>query len=147
MPAMIRDSGRMWKRGRQAAGHQGGDPGPLLTPASYQVVIDDCKANGRLNPATMGSVPNVGLMAQKAEEYGLARQDVPVATDGIVRVVAASGTVLLEHAVKTGDIWRMCQTKDAPVRDWVNARGVARRLSDTPGVFWLDAARAAPTRS
>jgi isocitrate dehydrogenase len=104
-------------------------------------VIEDCKAHGAFDPATMGSVPNVGLMAQKAEEYGSHDKTFRIPADGKVRVVAADGTVLLEHLVAAGDLWRMCQTKDAPVRDWVGLAVSRARASGTPAVFWLDADR------
>jgi isocitrate dehydrogenase len=108
----------------------------------YQAVIEDCKAHGAFDPKTMGSVPNVGLMAQKAEEYGSHDKTFEVLANGTVRVVADDGKVLLERPVETGDIFRMCELKDAPIRDWVKL-GVRRaRLSNTPAVFWLDAKRA-----
>ena len=108
----------------------------------FQTVIDDCKAHGAFDPKTMGSVPNVGLMAQQAEEYGSHDKTFEVPTDGTVRVVADDGKVLLERPVETGDIFRMCQVKDAPIRNWVEL-GVRRaRLTNTPAVFWLDANRA-----
>ncbi len=108
----------------------------------YQTVIEDCKAHGAFDPKTMGSVPNVGLMAQQAEEYGSHDKTFEIPADGTVRVVADDGTVLLERPVETGDIFRMCQVKDAPIRNWV-ALGVRRaRLTNTPAVFWLDAKRA-----
>src|SRR5690606_19289083 len=108
----------------------------------YQAVIEDCKANGAFDPATMGSVPNVGLMAQKAEEYGSHDKTFQIPADGSVRVTDQAGRVVFEHAVQAGDIWRMCQTKDAPVRDWVKLAVTRARLSNTPAVFWLDSARA-----
>ena len=108
----------------------------------YQTVIEDCKAHGAFDPKTMGSVPNVGLMAQQAEEYGSHDKTFEVPTDGTVRVIADDGKVLLERPVETGDIFRMCQVKDAPIQDWVKL-GVRRaRLTNTPAVFWLDAKRA-----
>jgi isocitrate dehydrogenase len=108
----------------------------------YQTVIEDCKAHGAFDPKTMGSVPNVGLMAQQAEEYGSHDKTFEIPADGTVRVVADDGTVLLERPVETGDIFRMCQVKDAPIQNWVEL-GVRRaRLSNTPAVFWLDAHRA-----
>jgi isocitrate dehydrogenase len=108
----------------------------------YQAVIDFCKKNGALDPTTMGSVPNVGLMAQAAEEYGSHDKTFQIASNGSVRVVNGNGTTLMEHAVETGDIWRMCQTKDAPVQDWVKLAVTRARLSGTPAVFWLDKNRA-----
>jgi isocitrate dehydrogenase len=108
----------------------------------YQAVIEDCKKHGAFDPATMGTVPNVGLMAQKAEEYGSHDKTFQIPANGTVRVTDAAGTVLIEHTVEAGDIWRMCQTKDAPVQDWVKLAVNRARLSGTPAVFWLDAARA-----
>ena len=141
MPAMIRDGGRMWN----AAGKLQ-DAKAIIPDRSYagiyQAVIDDCKAHGAFDPATMGSVPNVGLMAQKAEEYGSHDKTFRIPRDGAVRVVDPAGKVLLQHAVRAGDIWRMCQTKDAPVRDWVRLAVERARLSGAPAVFWLDPARA-----
>jgi isocitrate dehydrogenase len=141
MPAMIRDSGKMWNTEGKLQ-----DVKAVIPDRSYadvfQVVIDDCKANGAFNPATMGSVPNVGLMAQQAEEYGSHDKTFQIANDGVVRVIAEDGTVLLEQPVETGDIWRMCQVKDAPIQDWVKLAVSRARLSDTPAVFWLDPKRA-----
>jgi isocitrate dehydrogenase len=108
----------------------------------YEVVIEDCKVNGAFDPTTMGSVPNVGLMAQQAEEYGSHDKTFQIPTDGTVRVVDTAGTVLLEHRVEAGDIWRACQAKDAPIRDWVKLAVTRARASDTPAVFWLDETRA-----
>src|SRR5580658_9108983 len=141
MPAMIRESGRMWG--------PDGKPHDVITAIPdrsyarlFQTVIDDCKAHGAFDPKTMGSVPNVGLMAQKAEEYGSHDKTFEIPANGTVRVVADDGTVLLERPVETGDIFRMCQVKDAPIQDWVRL-GVRRaRLTGTPAVFWLDAMRA-----
>jgi isocitrate dehydrogenase len=141
MPAMIRDSGRMWNAKGALQDTKAVIPDRCYA-GIYQAVIDDCKANGAFDPATMGSVPNVGLMAQKAEEYGSHDKTFQVPADGTVRVVDDSGEVLFEHAVETGDIWRMCQTKDAPVRDWVKLAVNRARLSNTPAVFWLDPQRA-----
>jgi isocitrate dehydrogenase len=138
---MIRDSGRMWNTDGQLQDTKAVIPDRCYA-GIYQAVIDDCKANGAFDPATMGSVPNVGLMAQKAEEYGSHDKTFHIAADGTVRVVDGSGKVVLEHAVEAGDIWRMCQTKDAPIRDWVQLAVSRARLSHTPAVFWLDAARA-----
>jgi len=141
MPAMIRESGRMW--GADGKLHEVIAAIPDRSYARlYQTVIEDCKAHGAFDPRTMGSVPNVGLMAQQAEEYGSHDKTFEVATGGTVRVVADDGTVLLERPVETGDIFRMCQVKDAPIQNWV-ALGVRRaRLTNTPAVFWLDAKRA-----
>jgi isocitrate dehydrogenase len=141
MPAMIRESGRMW--GPDGKLH---DTMAVIPDRSYarlyQTVIDDCKANGAFDPKTMGTVPNVGLMAQKAEEYGSHDKTFEVSAAGTVRVVADDGKVLLERPVETGDIFRMCELKDAAVRDWVKL-GVRRaRLTNTPAVFWLDKNRA-----
>jgi isocitrate dehydrogenase len=141
MPAMIRTSGQMWN----AAGEQQ-DTLAVIPDSSYagvyDVVIEDCKANGAFDPATMGSVPNVGLMAQKAEEYGSHDKTFEIPTAGTVRVVDGSGAVLLEHRVDAGDIWRACQTKDDPIRDWVKLAVTRARATGAPAVFWLDATRA-----
>src|SRR5262249_49188690 len=118
MPAMIRDSGKMWNTEGKLQDTKAVIPDRCYAGV-YQAVIDDCKAHGAFDPATMGSVPNVGLMAQAAEEYGSHNKTFLIAGDGHVRVTDDSGNVLLEHAVESGDIWRMCQTKDAPVQDWV----------------------------
>src|SRR5476651_1928674 len=141
MPAMIRESGRMW--GADGKLHDIKAVIPDRAYATlYQAAIEDCKAHGAFDPKTMGTVPNVGLMAQKAEEYGSHDKTFEVPAGGTVRVVADDGTVLLERPVETGDIFRMCQVKDAPIRNWVEL-GVRRaRLTNTPAVFWLDAARA-----
>ena len=141
MPAMIRTSGQMWNaRGEQQ------DTKAVLPDSCYsgvyQVVIDDCRANGAFDPATMGSVPNVGLMAQAAEEYGSHDKTFEIPTAGTVRVVDDAGSVLLEHRVEPGDIWRMCQTKDAAIRDWVKLAVTRARATGSPAVFWLDAGRA-----
>ena len=141
MPAMIRESGKMW--GPDGKLH---DTLAVIPDRCYarlfQTVIDDCKANGAFDPKTMGTVPNVGLMAQQAEEYGSHDKTFELTADGEVRVVADDGAVLLSRPVETGDIFRMCQVKDAPIQDWVKL-GVRRaRLTNTPAVFWLDANRA-----
>ena len=141
MPAMIRTSGRMW-------GPDGNEADTLaVIPDSsyagvYQVVIDDCRANGAFDPATMGSVPNVGLMAQAAEEYGSHDKTFEIPGDGTVRVVDDAGRVALEQPVHAGDIFRMCQTKDVPIRDWVKLAVTRARATGDPAVFWLDAGRA-----
>ena len=140
MPAMIRDSGRMWNAKGELQDTKAVIPDRNYA-GIYQVVIDDCKEHGAFDPATMGSVPNVGLMAQAAEEYGSHDMTFKIAGDGVVRVIDEHGTVLLQHPVQAGDIWRMCQTKDAPVRDWVKLAVSRARLSDTPVVFWLDPQR------
>ncbi|KFL35999.1 NADP-dependent isocitrate dehydrogenase [Arenimonas donghaensis] len=141
MPAMIRDSGRMWNAAGELQDTKAVIPDRCYA-GIYQAVIDDCKAHGAFDPATMGSVPNVGLMAQKAEEYGSHDKTFQMPADGIVRVTDEAGRSLFEHPVMAGDIWRMCQTKDAPVQDWVKLAVDRARLSDTPAVFWLDADRA-----
>ena len=141
MPAMIRDSGGMWNAAGKLQDTKAVIPDRCYA-GIYQVVIDDCKANGAFDPATMGSVPNVGLMAQKAEEYGSHDKTFQVATDGTIRVTDEAGKVVFEHVVETGDIWRMCQVKDAPIQDWVKLAVNRARLSHTPIVFWLDAHRA-----
>ncbi|MGZ4458791.1 MAG: NADP-dependent isocitrate dehydrogenase, partial [Nocardioidaceae bacterium] len=141
MPAMIRTSGHMWGPDGEEA-----DTLAVIPDSSYagiyQVVIDDCRANGAYDPATMGSVSNVGLMAQAAEEYGSHDKTFEIPATGTVRVVDDSGTALLEHAVGAGDIWRMCQTKDVPVRDWVKLAVTRARATGVPAVFWLDEGRA-----
>jgi isocitrate dehydrogenase len=141
MPPMIRDGGKMW----------GADGKPYDTLAMipdrcyagvYDAVVEDCKKNGALDPATMGSVPNVGLMAQKAEEYGSHDKTFEIAGEGMVRIVDSAGTVLLEQNVEQGDIFRACQSRDAPVQDWVKLAVTRARLSNTPAIFWLDRNRA-----
>lgn len=141
MPAMIRDSGKMWNAEGKLQDTKAVIPDRCYAGV-YQAVIEDCKLHGAFDPATMGSVPNVGLMAQKAEEYGSHDKTFQIPRDGTVRVTDAGGTVLLEHAVEAGDIWRMCQTKDAPIQDWVKLAVERARLSATPAVFWLDPQRA-----
>lgn len=141
MPAMIRTSGHMWNRDGAEQ-----DTLAVLPDSSYagiyQVVLDDCRAHGAYDPSTMGSVPNVGLMAQAAEEYGSHDKTFEIPADGTVRVVDGSGEVLIEHAVSAGDIWRACQTKDVPIRDWVKLAVTRARATGTPAIFWLDADRA-----
>ncbi|MGB8078254.1 MAG: NADP-dependent isocitrate dehydrogenase [Gallionella sp.] len=141
MPPMIRDGGKMW----------GADGKPYDTLAMipdrcyagvYAATVEDCRQNGALDPATMGSVPNVGLMAQQAEEYGSHDKTFEIAGDGVARIVDAAGKVLLQQAVEHGDIFRACQTKDAPIRDWVKLAVTRARLSNTPAIFWLDRNRA-----
>ncbi|GAB2499888.1 NADP-dependent isocitrate dehydrogenase [Arenimonas alkanexedens] len=141
MPAMIRDSGCMWNAKGELQDTKAVIPDRCYA-GIYQAVIDDCRKNGAFDPATMGSVPNVGLMAQKAEEYGSHDKTFQLDAAGTVRVSDAAGAVVFEHAVEAGDIWRMCQTKDAPVQDWVKLAVDRARLSSTPAVFWLDKARA-----
>lgn len=141
MPAMIRNSGQMW----------GPDGRPQDTKAVipestyatiYQEMINFCKTHGAFDPTTMGTVPNVGLMAKKAEEYGSHDKTFELAADGIIRIIDQDNTVLIEHAVEQGDIWRMCQTKDEPIRDWVKLAVTRSRLSGMPAIFWLDDERA-----
>ncbi|HZP77645.1 MAG TPA: NADP-dependent isocitrate dehydrogenase [Pseudolabrys sp.] len=140
MPAMIRESGRMW--GADGKLHDAIAAIPDRCYATlYQAVIEDCKAHGAFDPKTMGSVPNVGLMAQKAEEYGSHDKTFEIPTNGTVRVVADDGKVLLERPVETGDIFRMCELRDAPIQDWVKLAVRRARLTNTPAVFWLDAKR------
>lgn len=141
MPAMIRDSGCMWNTDGRLQDTKAVIPDRCYA-GIYQAVIDDCRTNGAFDPATMGSVPNVGLMAQKAEEYGSHDKTFQIPADGTVRVLDEAGNVLMEHAVEAGDIWRMCQTKDAPIQDWVKLAVNRARLSHTPAVFWLDPQRA-----
>lgn len=141
MPAMIRTSGQMWNhKGEQQ------DAKAVIPDSSYasiyQATIDFCKENGAFDPATMGSVPNVGLMAQKAEEYGSHDKTFEISSNGKVQVIDADGNVLMEHDVEEGDIWRMCQVKDAPIKDWVKLAVTRARRSETPAVFWLDENRA-----
>ncbi|MDH2918439.1 MAG: NADP-dependent isocitrate dehydrogenase [Sideroxydans sp.] len=141
MPAMIRDSGKMW--GVDGKLHDTLAMIPDRCYARiYQIVIDDCKAHGAFDPKTMGSVPNVGLMAQQAEEYGSHDKTFQISAAGVVRVVDAAGKVVMQQAVAAGDIFRMCQAKDAPIQDWVKLAVTRARLSNTPAIFWLDAARA-----
>ncbi|MGY0505642.1 NADP-dependent isocitrate dehydrogenase [Luteimonas sp. e5] len=141
MPAMIRDAGRMWNPQGELQDAKAVIPDRCYA-GIYQAVIEDCKANGAFDPATMGSVPNVGLMAQKAEEYGSHDKTFRIPHAGSVRVVDDTGKVWMEQEVEAGDIFRMCQTKDAPIADWVKLAVSRARLSDTPAVFWLDKARA-----
>lgn len=141
MPAMIRSSGQMWNKAGKLQDTKAVIPDRSYA-GIYQAVIDFCKKNGAFNPATMGSVPNVGLMAQKAEEYGSHDKTFEIPFAGTVNVVDASGNVLISHEVEIGDLWRMCQTKDAPIQDWVKLAVTRARLSNTPAVFWLDKNRA-----
>ena len=141
MPAMIRTSGQMWNsEGKQQ------DTKAVIPDSSYagiyQATIDDCIANGAFDPTTMGTVPNVGLMAQKAEEYGSHDKTFEIASAGTVQVVDSSGNVLISHNVEAGDIWRMCNVKDAPIQDWVKLAVGRARATGAPAVFWLDANRA-----
>lgn len=140
MPAMIRTSGHMWNKNNEEQ-----DTLAVIPDSSYagvyQAVIEDCKANGAFDPTTMGTVPNVGLMAQKAEEYGSHNKTFKIASDGKVQVVNSAGDVLIEHDVEAGDIWRACQTKDAPIQDWVKLAVNRARLSGMKAIFWLDPER------
>ncbi|GAB2196761.1 NADP-dependent isocitrate dehydrogenase [Sessilibacter sp. MAH4] len=141
MPAMIRNGGKMW--GPDGKEYDTKAVMPESTYATiYQEVINFCKTHGAFNPATMGTVPNVGLMAQKAEEYGSHDKTFEMPADGVVKVIDLDGNVLMQHEVKAGDIWRACQTKDAPIRDWVKLAVTRARLSNTPAIFWLDKERA-----
>ena len=137
MPAMIRNGGKMWGVDGKLKDTKAVIPESTFARI-YQEIINFCKTNGAFDPTTMGSVPNVGLMAQKAEEYGSHDKTFEITTPGTVRVVDAQGKVLMQHQVETGDIWRTCQTKDAAVRDWVKLAVKRARLSHTPAVFWLD---------
>jgi isocitrate dehydrogenase len=141
MPAMIRNAGQMWDKDGNAK-----DTKAILPDSSYatiyQVVMDFCKKHGAFDPVTMGTVPNVGLMAQAAEEYGSHDKTFQIPANGVVKVVDETGAVLLEHKVEEGDIWRMCQVKDAPIKDWVKLAVTRARLSNTPAIFWLDNNRA-----
>ena len=141
MPAMIRTSGQMWNKNKETE-----DTLAVLPDSSYagvyQVVIDDCRKNGAYDPTTMGSVPNVGLMAQKAEEYGSHDKTFRIESEGRVQVLNSVGEVLMEHEVSEGDIWRACQTKDIPVQDWVKLAVNRASATGTPAVFWLDPERA-----
>jgi len=141
MPAMIRTSGQMWNAEGKAQ-----DTKAVIPDSSYAGIytatIDFCKKHGAFDPTTMGTVPNVGLMAQKAEEYGSHDKTFEIQSDGQVEVIDADGTVLISHSVQTGDIWRMCQVKDAPIQDWVKLAVTRAKASQTPAVFWLDAQRA-----
>lgn len=141
MPAMIRNSGKMWdKEGKTR------DTKAVIPDSSYaglyQVVIDYCRENGALDPTKMGTVPNVGLMAQKAEEYGSHDKTFEISADGVVRVTDAEGKEIFTHAVEAGDIWRMCQAKDAPVKDWVGLAVRRAKATGWPTIFWLDENRA-----
>jgi isocitrate dehydrogenase len=141
MPAMIRVGGKMWNKDDQTQ-----DTLAVIPDSSYagvyQTVIEDCQTKGAFDPRTMGTVPNVGLMAQKAEEYGSHDKTFEIPEAGVVEVVDSAGQVLMSHEVAAGDIWRACQTKDIPVRDWVKLAVTRARLSETPAVFWLDETRA-----
>ena len=140
MPAMIRNSGQMWNKDGKSQ-----DTKAVIPDSSYagiyQATIDFCKENGAFDPTTMGTVPNVGLMAQKAEEYGSHDKTFEIASDGKVQVVDDSGAVLIEHEVEAGDIWRMCQVKDLPIQDWVKLAVSRARATGVPAIFWLNEKR------
>ena len=144
MPAMIRNSGKMWNKDGKTQ-----DTLAVIPDSSYagvyQVVIDDCRANGAFDPTTMGTVPNVGLMAEKAEEYGSHDKTFKIPADGTMKVINSAGETLIEHEVEEGDIWRACQTKDAPIQDWVKLAVNRARLSGMKTIFWLDPERAHDT--
>ncbi|MBA4363922.1 MULTISPECIES: NADP-dependent isocitrate dehydrogenase [Pseudomonas] len=141
MPAMIRDSGKMWGTDGQLHDTKAVIPDRCYATI-YQAVIEDCKLHGAFDPTTMGSVPNVGLMAKKAEEYGSHDKTFQIKANGVVRVSDSAGRTLLEQSVEAGDIFRMCQTKDAPIQDWVKLAVNRARASATPAIFWLDPMRA-----
>jgi isocitrate dehydrogenase len=140
MPPMIRDSGKLWNKRDELQDAKAVIPDSSYAPL-YAETIADCQRHGKLDPTTMGTVPNVGLMAQKAEEYGSHDKTFEIPRSGTVRVVAADGSTLLEHQVDEGDIWRACQTKDAPIRDWVKLAVTRARATGSPAVFWLDETR------
>ncbi len=141
MPAMIREGGKMWNAEGKTQDTLAVIPDSSYAPV-YQAVIDFCKEHGALDPTRMGSVPNVGLMAQAAEEYGSHNKTFEIPSDGTVRVTDAGGSILMEHRVEAGDVWRACQTKDAPIRDWVKLAVKRARATGAPAVFWLDKNRA-----
>jgi isocitrate dehydrogenase len=141
MPAMIRTSGQMWNAQGQLQDTKAVIPDSCYSGV-YQTLIEDCQKHGAYDPTTMGDVPNVGLMAQKAEEYGSHDKTFEVPSDGTMRIVTAEGTLLLSHAVEAGDIWRACQTKDGPIRNWVGLAVARAAATGTPAVFWLDRDRA-----
>ena len=141
MPAMIREGGKMWNAEGKTQDTLAVIPDSCYA-AVYETVISFCRKNGAFDPKTMGSVPNVGLMAQAAEEYGSHNKTFEIAADGIVRITDADGKTLIEHSVESGDIWRACQTKDAAIRDWVKLAVRRARATGSPAIFWLDAKRA-----
>merc|ERR1719235_2806595 len=141
MPPMVRDGGIMWNAEDKPEGTKALIPDRCYSSV-FQTVIDFCKQNGNFDVSTMGTVPNVGLMAQKAEEYGSHDKTFEIPTDGTMRVTLSSGETMSEHKVQKGDIWRMCQTKDIPIRDWVKLAVTRANLSATPAIFWLDENRA-----
>ena len=140
MPAMIRTSGQMWNAKGEAQ-----DTKAIIPDSSYAGIytatIDFCKQNGAFDPTTMGTVPNVGLMAQKAEEYGSHDKTFEIESKGRVDVIDNKGVVLISHEVNKGDIWRMCQVKDAPIQDWVKLAVTRAKASNIPTIFWLDSKR------
>ena len=137
MPAMIRNSGQMWNKFNKTE-----DTKAIIPDSSYASIysatIDFCKENGAFDPTTMGTVPNVGLMAQKAEEYGSHDKTFEISDNGMIRIIDSSDNVLTEHVVEVGDIWRMCQTKDEPIIDWVKLAVNRAKATNWPAVFWLD---------
>ncbi len=141
LPAMLRSSGQMWNKNNKLQDTKAVVPDSSYAPL-YQAVIDFCKKNGAFDPTTMGTVPNVGLMAQKAEEYGSHDKTFEIESNGTMQVVDAAGNVLMEHAVEAGDIWRMCAVKDAPVQDWVKLAVNRARATGWPAIFWLSENRA-----
>jgi len=140
MPPMIRDGGQMWNANDELQ-----DVKAVIPDSTYAGIfaatVEDCQANGKLDPATMGSVPNVGLMAQKAEEYGSHDKTFEAESAGTIRIVDAAGATLLSHDVEIGDIWRACQTKDEPIKDWVKLAVRRARATGSPAIFWLDSSR------
>jgi isocitrate dehydrogenase len=140
MPVVVRDGGKMWNAKGELQDAKATIPDRCYAGV-YKAVVDFCKEHGAFDPRTMGSVPNVGLMAQKAEEYGSHDTTFEIEQPGTVRVVDANGTTILEHAVRTGDIWRMCRVKDAAIRDWVKLAVSRARATGSPAVFWLDVNR------
>ncbi|NJD11648.1 MAG: NADP-dependent isocitrate dehydrogenase [Gemmatimonadetes bacterium] len=141
MPPMIRDSGRMWNAKGELQDCKAVIPDSSYA-GIYDAVVQDCQAHGQFDPSTMGSVPNVGLMAQQAEEYGSHDKTFVIPADGVVRMVAVDGRTLIEHTVDAGDVWRACQVKDIPIRDWVRLAVERARATGAPAVFWLDRSRA-----
>jgi isocitrate dehydrogenase len=141
MPAMIRTSGQMWNAEGKLQDTKAIIPDSTYAGV-YEATIDFCKKNGAFDPATMGTTPNVGLMAQKAEEYGSHDKTFEISKNGVVKVIDSNGTTLIEHTVEKGDIWRMCQVKDAPVQDWIQLAVKRARATNTPAIFWLDKNRA-----
>ena len=141
MPPMIRDSGRMWNADNELQDVKAVIPDSTYA-GIYDVTIKDCQVNGKLDPAVMGTVPNVGLMAQAAEEYGSHNKTFEIEKAGVVRIVGSSGEILLSHEVEQGDIWRACQTKDIPIKDWVKLAVRRSRATGVPAIFWLDSERA-----